>query len=210
MADLPFDIPPSLYSYLEQFESAPQKTTRRLEQQLQKRGADAVGYFLLAWFYHKQENQPEAVNAALKAKIFAPGSPFFEKLHYFFSHPNLFDAWCTQEAWNDHTLGGYGFSKSGPILDLDNLIEKLSKIESSRIRFNQDILSDEDSSSATEESDEVDDIVSETLAKIHEQQGKYKTAIKAYERLKVTKKERQSFYDERIEELKKKIEDRSS
>lgn len=209
MSELPFDIPPSLYSYLEQYESAPDKTTRRLEKQLQKRGADAVGYFLLAWFYYKQEKQAKAVNAALKAKIFAPGSPLFEKLHYFFSHPHLFKAWCTREARYDHASGGYGISKSGPVLDLDKLIEKLSEVESTRVWYEQDGPGNHGSSMA-EESDDVEDIVSETLAKIHEQQGKYQAAIEAYKRLKVTKKDKQSFYDERIAQLQQKIDDQSN
>lgn len=201
MTELPFDIPPSLFSYLEQYQSAPEKTTIRLEKQLQKRGADAVGYFLLAWFYHQQERHQQAVDYALKAKNYAPGSPFFENLHYFFSHPKLFDAWCnpssaTQDSANRYTA----FRASGPLLDLDSLIEKLSDVESRRINFDPDAPA---GTSKPDKVDDTDDIVSETLATIYEQQGKLEAAINAYERLKIIKSERKSAFDKKIKELKK-------
>lgn len=202
MAELPFDIPASLASYLEQYESAPEKTINRLEKQLQKRGADAVGHFVLAWFYHQQEKHQEAVDAALKAKLFAPGSPFFERLHYFFSHPQLFNAWCNYEETTGKATSAYDFSKTSPILDLDQLIKKLSKVESTRIKYDPDAPSNA-SSSVSDKSDNVDDIVSETLANIHEQQGKIDAAINAYKRLKVNNKEKQSFYNKQIKRLKK-------
>ncbi|MBN2733031.1 MAG: hypothetical protein JXR26_11430 [Balneolaceae bacterium] len=202
MAELPFDIPASLASYLEQYDSAPEKTTNRLEKQLQKRGADAVGHLVLAWFYHQQEKHQQAVDAALKAKLFAPGSPFFERLHYFFSHPQLFNAWCNHKDSAGSTTNAYDFSQTGPILDLDQLIKKLSKVESTRIKFNPDAPSG-DSSPASDESDNIDDIVSETLANIHEQQGKIDEAINVYQRLKVNNKEKKTFYNKQIKRLKK-------
>lgn len=209
MPELPFEIPPSLNSYLEQYASAPQKTTRRLETQLKKRGDDAVGHFLLAWFYYNQQMQEKAVHAALKAKIFAPGSPLFEKLHYFLSHPHLFDAWCTHGSSTEQKHLQYGMATPGPALDLDMLIQKLSEVKSTRIRYNPDDTPDENSSKMHDRSDDADNIVSETLARIHEQQGKFDAAIAAYTRLKMIKKERSSFYDERIAELRQKKEKNS-
>lgn len=202
MAELPFDIPPSLTSYLEQYESAPKKILLRLEKQLQKRGADPVGYFLLAWFYHKQEQHQQAVEYALKAKTYAPGSPFFDKLHYFFSHPNLFDAWCNTAQLHTHNEGDYNaFSETRLLLDLDTLIEKLSNIESNRITFDPDTPSDSQAS-FSKSIEETDNIVSETLAKIHEQQGKITAAINTYKKLKANNKEKKGFYDKQIKRLK--------
>ena len=203
MAELPFNIPPSLNSYLEQYDSAPRKTTARLKKLLHKRGADPIGYFLLGWFYHKQELNKEAVECALKAKSYAPGSPFFEKLHYFFSHPQLFDAWHnTAESFNSAKSGYNVFTKTGLLLDLDTLIEKLSQVESTRIQFDPNASSDvEDSFSKS--LDDAEEIVSETLANIHEQQGKINAAIKAYKRLKVNNKEKEDWYEEQIKRLKK-------
>ncbi|MDZ7693336.1 MAG: hypothetical protein U5K69_19840 [Balneolaceae bacterium] len=70
--------------------------TNKLKNHLKKRGPDAVGYFLLAWFYHVEGNKDKAIRAALKAKVFAPGSPLMDKLHYYLSHPDAFEAWTSR------------------------------------------------------------------------------------------------------------------
>lgn len=62
MIELPFDIPKSLASYVEQFDREPLKATKRLKEQLKKRGPDAVGHFLLAWFYHLKDKNEEGLN----------------------------------------------------------------------------------------------------------------------------------------------------
>ncbi len=93
MQELPFEIPQSLSSYVAQFENDPEKGIANLEAFLKKRGMDAVGYFLLSWLYFNNDQKEEAVHYALKAKCCAPGSPFFEHLHYFMVHPDHFEAW---------------------------------------------------------------------------------------------------------------------
>jgi|AntDeeMinimDraft_5_1070356.scaffolds.fasta_scaffold04974_4 tetratricopeptide (TPR) repeat protein len=200
MAELPFDIPHSLMSYLEQYESAPVKISHRLEKQLKKRGPDAVGHFLLGWFYHRQDNHQKAMTCAVKAKSFAPGSPFFEKLHYYFSHPELFEAWCSEsrdELTHINRSGGY---TSQSIHDLNVLIEKLSALEPSPMKENMQSLADDDNPEKNS-FDDTDDIVSETLAKIHENQGKKAAAIKTYNRLKEINSGQADFYDEQIKRL---------
>ena len=201
MLQLPFEIPKSLASYAEHFEKHPEKATQRLKKQLDKRGPDAVGYFLLSWFYHLQDRNEEAINEALKAQTFAPGSPFFKKLHYYLSHPDIFEAWTpsTENALSQPSTTE--LNRPSPILDLDNLIQKLSTTEAQRIRPNSDML-DDSGSSSTDVTRNVDDIVSETLAKIHEQQGKIETAIKSYKQLKRIKSEKSDYFDEQIERLK--------
>ncbi|MEX2602901.1 MAG: hypothetical protein WD361_01800, partial [Gracilimonas sp.] len=72
MQQLPFDIPKSLSSFVEKFNDNPEQVTQKLKRHLKKRGPDAVGHFLLAWFYHLQAKNNEAIQESLKAKTYAP------------------------------------------------------------------------------------------------------------------------------------------
>ena len=201
MLQLPFEIPKSQASYAEHFDKHPEKATQRLKKQLDKRGPDAVGYFLLSWFYHLQDRNDEAIDEALKAQTFAPGSPFFKKLHYYLSHPDIFEAWIPEKDTVLSQPSSSTLNRPNPILDLDSLIQKLSTTEAQRIRPDSNML-DDSGSSSTDVSRNVDDIVSETLAKIHEQQGKLDTAIKSYRQLKRIKSDKSDYFDEQIERLK--------
>jgi len=93
MQELPFEIPQSLNSYLTQFQNDPDKGIANLKAFLKKRGMDAVGYFLLSWLCLNDGRKEEALQHALRAKSYAPGSPFFQHLHYFLVHPDHFEAW---------------------------------------------------------------------------------------------------------------------
>lgn len=201
MTEIPFPIPESFVSYIVQYETSPDKTIHRLKEQLNKRGPDAVGYFVLGWFYHRKGQDEEALKCALKAKNFAPGSPFFNRLHYFFSHPKLF------EAWQDQPLNGTSGrekyqSQIGPFpnADLDDLIKKLSEAKSKRIKIEEENVSKSGNNSGPNP-DSADEVVSETLAKIHEKQGKTGAAIKAYEMLRNARKEKEDYYNEQIQRL---------
>lgn len=201
MPQLPFKIPKSLASYAEHFDKEPIEATKRLKKQLKKRGPDAVGHFLLAWFYHLEGMDDQAVDEALKARIFAPGSPFFEKLHYYLGHPNTFEAW-TPESDNVATpQKTKSIEEPGPVLNLDSLIQKLSSMESKRIRPKEKEELDEGTDKKVSAND-VDDIVSETLAQIHERQGKLDAAIRSYERLINMKPKKREAYQEEIIRLK--------
>lgn len=200
MPNFPIDIPKSLASYVEQFDTDPLKATTRLKKQLKKRGPDAVGQFVLAWFYHLKGMDEKAVNHALKAKILAPGSPFFSNLHYYLSHPNLFEAWSPPEDTDVSVRHTQSAGRPGPILDLDELIEKLSDVEAQKI--GPVPKSDGMPPAKVEEiSSDVDDIVSETLANIHEAQGNLDAAINIYKRLKVLNAEKREQYGEEIARL---------
>ncbi len=83
MESLPFEIPQSLASYVEQYEAEPQSAMDRLDKQLHRRGSDAVGHFLMSWFHFNAGELDKAIAYALKAKTFAPGSPFLEYLTLF-------------------------------------------------------------------------------------------------------------------------------
>ncbi|WP_440998752.1 hypothetical protein [Fodinibius sp. SL11] len=201
MPQLPFKIPKSLASYAEHFDKEPIEATKRLKKQLKKRGPDAVGHFLLAWFYHLEGMDDQAVDEALKARIFAPGSPFFEKLHYYLSHPNTFEAWTPETDTASTQKSTHSIDEPGPVLNLDSLIQKLSSVESKRIRP-EETKQSEDKTKKNISADDVDDIVSETLAQIHERQGKLGAAIRTYERLKQLKPDKRAEYQKEINRLK--------
>ena len=203
MPQLPFEIPKSLSSYAEHYEDDPIKAIKRLKKQLKKRGPDAVGHFLLAWLYHLEGLDDEAVEEALRARIFAPGSPFFQKLHYYLSHPKAFEAWTPDEERIYSKDTNDSLSEPGPVLDLDNLIQKLSAVESDRIRPEVNQTAEKSDKGDETSSEDVDDIVSETLAKIHEKQGKMDAAINAYKRLKTINKGKAEHYTQEIQRLQK-------
>jgi tetratricopeptide (TPR) repeat protein len=209
MLELPFDIPKSLVSYAEHFQKEPEKATERLKKQLAKRGPDAVGYFLLAWFYHLRNMPEEAIQKALKARIFAPGSPFLQKLNYYLQHPDLFEAWTPAPSDSDAPDAAGVLDRHEPILDLDTLIQQLSEMKSQRIQPDKEQL-EKGSKSNQKVAGDVDNITSETLAKIHEQQGKIDMAIRSYEQLKKAKPKKEKYYQEqivRLENLKKQSEE---
>lgn len=207
MPELPFKIPQSLASYAESFQIDPMKATTRLKKQLKKRGPDAVGHFLLAWFYHLKGLDDLAVEEAHKARIYAPGSPFFRKLHYYFSHPNTFEAWTPETEMDSKLSIPPAKDTNDPLLDLDSLIERLDAVESNPIRIEEPLPLDannKEPKAINDESEEdIDSIASETLAAIHEQQGKTEAAIRTYEQLKQLRKEKSKHYSKQISRLKK-------
>lgn len=198
MHDLPFKLPKSLASYLEQYEKKPENTIGRFKKQLKRRGPDAVGLFVLAWLYFNQDEKDKAIECALKAKTLTPGSPFFENTHYFFSHPDLFDAWLTPSNQPLHqTHVDQSLSTQA---DLNTLIEKLSGMGTKRIQIDTDTEKKTAERKAYDHQ-AVDGIVSETLAKVHENQGKHADAIRIYKALKKEDRSKADFYNEKIETL---------
>ena len=199
MVDLPFNIPKSLQSYVEIFHKEPHKGIEKLKRQVKKRDPDAVGHFLLAWFYHLLDDNKQAIREAMKAKTFAPGSPLMEHLHYFLVHPESFDAAIPSSNYTSEKKLLQG-KRNSPILDLDKLIEMLEAVESQRIQIpTGDDYNDEDLGA---DANDVDDIVSETLAKIHITQGNKKAAIQMYERLIMVNEDKAGEYQNTISKLK--------
>jgi tetratricopeptide (TPR) repeat protein len=201
MQELPFNIPKSLYSYVETFEDDPEKVTQKLKRHLKRRGPDAVGHFLLSWFYHLQDKQKEAIQQALKAKTYAPGSPLMEHLHYFLVHPEKFDAAIPEQSYKSNSIKLQQASLTSPVLDLDRLIAMLEEVESQRIQIPAE---DEpfNDSDLSKDAEDIDDLASETLAKIHSQQGRKTEAIQMYERLMEKNGDKASHYKKQINKLK--------
>jgi tetratricopeptide (TPR) repeat protein len=199
MDSLPFEIPKSLVTYTDHFENDPQKAIDKLKNRIQRLGSDAVAHFLLAWFYYKIDNIEEAIDNALKAKTFAPGSPFLEYLHYLLIHPEAFEAWVPENYFRDRNFKSSISLNSNLIQDLETLIQRLTEAESKKITLDNDST---DSTDLSLESQTIDDIASETLAKIYEEQGKFDEAITMYERLSDINKDKRDDYHKQIDRLK--------
>jgi tetratricopeptide (TPR) repeat protein len=204
MNDIPFTIPASLVSYVIQYETSPDKAIHRLEGQLKKRGVDPVGYFILGWFYHRKDQKKKAIQCALIAKNYAPGSPFFKKLHYYFSHPDVFEAWhpFTYRSILKNTTSSFLNYES--IEELEILIEKLSALDKIN-RQNNDKKGSESDNILPSSTGHVDNIVSETLADIHEKQGKAEAAVTVYKKLIKANHKKRDEYQQQIERIKKEM-----
>ncbi|MEO1022606.1 MAG: tetratricopeptide repeat protein [Bacteroidota bacterium] len=184
MRSLPFDIPKSLSSFVQRFEKDPEQAIEKLSSLLKKRGPDSVGYFLLAWFFYSTGNTKQAVKEALKAKAYAPGSPLMEYLPYFLNHPESFEARLPKTTSYTAKTKLTQVNRSPKHLDLDHLITLLEEVESKRIRIPELISGSEDEvTDLSADSEQVEDIMTETLAKIHAGQGRKKEAIAMFERL---------------------------
>ncbi len=197
-----YQIPKSYQSYLETFDKDPEHAISRLENRVEKRNAGAIGYFFLAWLYYKNNEKDKALEAAWQAKVRAPGSRFMERLHYYLAHPHAFDAWEPQKHRSEFRRDIRHFDHAHPIQDLDSLITKLSSIESKRIRIDQKDEGGQDDLS--EKSSDVDDIVTETLAVIHEKQENLEAAISTYRRLIDVNPSKEEHYRKQIARLEEK------
>jgi tetratricopeptide (TPR) repeat protein len=205
MMNFPFTLPKSLESYLETFSTEPVKTIERLELHLKKRGYDAVGYFLLSWLYISRDDKSKAIENALIAKTYAPGSPFLEYLHYFFVHPHVFEASVPQHVHRDSRKRTKSISGAAFLLDLESLISRLSHVESQKITVHQEKLEANEDVDLSARSIDIDEIATETLAKIHLLQGNYKEAIQIYTALMVKDPDKKSYFEKQVSELKTKI-----
>lgn len=195
-------IPKSFQGYIDQFETDPDNAITRLENHITKRNTGAVGYFFLAWLCHRNGENKKAIRTALHAKMLAPGSKLMERLHYLLAHPRSFNAWEPQPIQKHFRRENHDFDTAHPIQDLDMLIARLSSVDRKRIKPE---MSDEDFQDLSEQSSQVDDIVTETLAVIYEKQNNYLSAIDTYKKLRSINTSKKDHYDEQIFNLQKKL-----
>ncbi len=203
MSDLPFSLPESLSSYLEQFPDQPDRVIERLRSFLRKRGQDAVGHMLLAWLYYRNDQKDQALKTALMAKRFAPGSPLLEHFHFFLLHPDHFNADIPDKP--DIKSGTSSKGQSEISADLETLINRLSETKGSTIEEPDESPLD-DSEDLSKKNSQIQDIATQTLASIYERQGKLKEAITIYEQLKESRPERAAEFDAEIQSLKSRVE----
>ncbi|MCC5927556.1 MAG: hypothetical protein JJU41_13470 [Bacteroidetes bacterium] len=198
MAEIPFEIPASLNSYVKTFEESPAKGISNLEQYLAKRRNDAVGFFLLAILYAFNEEMPKALKAASKARALAPGSHLLENLHYFLRHPDGFKAWVPEPQLPGVSSRQQSQSASTLSVDLDMLISRLSRAGSKRIS----ITKANESESRGDDNHVTDQLATPTLAGIYESQHKLAEAIKVYERLMDLRPKYKAIYEDEIKRIK--------
>lgn len=193
-------MPESYQIYLDQFYSDPEGTLTKLENHVTKRNSGAIGYYILAVLSRTAGRSSDAVKFALSAKILAPGSEFFRRLPYFIQHPDYFDAWIPDKSsQNNGSKKVKEAQSTHPIKDLDMLISKLSEAETQGIRLpEKDTDPKKSAEDLSKRSADVDDIVTETLALIHEKQGNYPAAIKVFKQLRLAKSSKREHYDEQI------------
>lgn len=207
MPELPFDIPESLSSYMSQYHSDPEKAIHGLEHHLKKRGMDAVGYLLLSWMHMGNGKTDKALEHAFKARAYAPGSPFLKYIHYFLSHPGGFDAWRPPGFLADESAKETEQGGSSYLLDLDRLIEELSRVENKKISLPKDQSPEEadaelqKTAARAESTTKVADIASETLARIYEKQKRYQQAIETFQILAQTRQHKAEEYASEIARL---------
>lgn len=207
MPELPFDIPESLSSYMSQYQSDPEKAIYGLELHLKKRGMDAVGYLLLSWMHLRHGKTEKALEHAFKARAYAPGSPFLKHVHYFFSHPEGFDAWRPPGFSSEEPAKEAEHTDASYQLDLDRLIEELSRVENKKISLPKDENPDQAEAELkktaikVQESAKAGDIASETLARIYEKQKRYQQAIETFQVLAQARQHKAEYYALEIERL---------
>ncbi len=193
-----YQIPDSYKTIIDKFENDPEAAITSLKSRVEKRNAGAIGYFFLAWLYLKNNDTENAIEAAWNARVRAPGSRYINSLHFFIEHPNRFDAWLPQYQRPVFNREIQKILISHPIQDLDTLISKLSSVDSVKIRPGTKDKVERDLSA---ESADVDDIVTETLAVIHEKQENFEAAIHAYQRLIETNPDRKDYFMKQINRL---------
>jgi tetratricopeptide (TPR) repeat protein len=177
---IPFEIPESLKSYLVTYQDNPEKGISNLEKYLVRRRNDAAGYMLLSLLYHLSGESLKAIKTATQARTLAPGSSLLENLHYFLSHPDGFEAWIPTESVRQYN--GNESSAGTPYdiaLDLDTLISRLTRANQKRIKISDS----HNGQKFSENSTEVDQLATPTLALIFEKQKKYDEAIRVYHKL---------------------------
>lgn len=215
MKSFPFDLPDSLKSHLELFEKDQDKAIYMLQRHLTRRGYDAVGYFLLGWFYLMQEKRDEALECAVKARSYAPGSPFFMYLPYYFQHPALFDAWLPEQHGTPASIAYQQQNSSDSFfVDIDSLISRLSRRPGHRPAGSEEAQADPAlSSSGSSEQSKPTPVQrpgrrpTRTLALIYEQQEEYGKAIETYRQLRQGSKDtlEQARYQDEIYRLQEEI-----
>jgi len=195
----PLPLPPSLESYNELFMREPYESIKRLENQFRKREFDPVCSILLAWFYHVVGSGDIARDYAIKAKLYSPGSPFLMFGPYYLEHPENFEAIVPQDVYEGEKPGFY----VDRTLSLDELIERLSSGDNSKIVLNDGAAAAQQQTESTSTDQSKEEVfVSETLATIYESQGELSKAAEVYELLIVSKPDKADYYNLKIESLR--------
>lgn len=174
----PFSLPPVLQTYMESFPAEPEKTIARLEGLLKRRGNDALGYALLAFFYDAHGNNAQALALARMASVLISGNPQFNRLPFYFSHPLRFDAPLASLTVAQGTVN---HEKALALSDLQSLIDDLTRPGAAKIALSPGYENDDDLSARSDA--DIVEFSSETMAGILENQGRLEEALVMYQKL---------------------------
>jgi len=203
LSSISLSLPDSYLPYVLSFEQNEESSIDKLSRALTKRGDEAVGMLLLSLMMHLCGSKTEAISIAEKARYMVAGSTFFVGLAYRLKHPDGFEAWVPQDL---------GFSELEPVIndvitapaaELDELIIVLSDVEKTRIKLVDKPI---DSDNYYQDG-EVDDIYTETLAKIYFDQKEYERSLKIYLKLVELHPEKEALFNRMILKLKKQLQD---
>jgi tetratricopeptide (TPR) repeat protein len=200
--DLPsFPVPPSLAAYVRLFQESPEKAISKMETAFQKRRSDPILLAWLCWMWLKQGNRVKALHAANCAITLAPGSPIIAQLRYLCAHPSGFQAlnpaFSTPAVSIKPTTNDFGVP-----FDLDSLITNLSLAGQRKISL---VATDEPTVDLAQESAKRGQIATQTLAIVHEKQGRVKEALDVYRQLLAAKPDMETTYAEHIARLTSKL-----
>lgn len=177
----PYTFPDRYQTFISSFKSDPNEAIKKLEKQLNKQIDDLLGYVLLSLFYASNDQLQKALEIADTLRFLAAGSKFYLTFAYKLSHPNGFDAWVPEDIIPFKAQQSHSFI-AAPAIELDQMIEALSQVESTRIDItkNSHIDPDEDLSAQSKQAKE---IITSTLAEIYENQKQYELAIDIYNKM---------------------------
>lgn len=134
-------LPQAIQRSLLEAEKDPDAVLSELEHELPRSPQDPVLYLKLAVTCRQKGLLEEALEAAWRASVFAPGSALMRSLPYYIAHPDGFDAPAPPEMHDgEPSVGGrVSMDSSGLSLpDLDEMIDKLLNLEhQGRIRIGQ-------------------------------------------------------------------------
>lgn len=203
LTSISLTLPDSYIPYLTTFESNTEDGIDKLSRALNKRGDEPVGMFLLALMMHLNGDSTNAIKIAEKARYMVSGSSFYLGLSYRLKHPEGFEAWVPQELIFTESEPIINEVITAPAAELDELIIVLSDVENTRIKLVDKPIDNDAYFHITEEG--VDDIYTETLAKIYYDQNEYQRSLNIYKKLVELYPEREVLYNRMILKLEKKL-----
>lgn len=203
LSSISLNLPESYKPYIITFEQNEESGIDKLSRALSKRGSEPVGMFLLSIMFHLSGNSSEAVSIAEKARYMVAGSSFFMGLPYRLKHPEGFDAWVPTEIGYNDSEPIINEVITAPAAELDELIVVLSDVENTKIKLVDKPIDNDNYFNTSEE--RVDDIYTETLAKIYFNQNEFERSLAIYNRLVEMHPEKEALYNRMILKIEKKL-----
>lgn len=203
LSSISLTLPETYKPYIITFEQNEESGVDKLSRALTKRGSEPVGMFLLSIMLHLTGKSAEAINIAEKARYMVAGSSFFMGLPYRLKHPEGFEAWVPSDLGLNEAEPIISEVITAPAAELDELIVVLSDVENTKIKLVDKPIDNDNYYNTAEE--QVDDIYTETLAKIYFNQNEFERSLAIYNRLVELHPEKEALYNRMILKIQKKL-----